>query len=108
MHGIFYIKVFICQDRLGNAIEKRVGFLETQVRHLKEAFAYVAADFSAEDADSATYDMPDGRKVSCQNERYRCVEPLFQPSLMHIGTRGIHELTHESVQVNGKPQNTSI
>eukprot|EP01043_Picozoa_sp_COSAG02_P002432 COSAG02_NODE_56_length_43700_cov_33.650765_3_plen_311_part_00 len=43
-------------------------------------------------------DCTGGQQILCQDKRHRCVEPLFEPSLL-LGPSsvGIHELTYESI-----------
>ena len=75
------------------------------MQDIKETMTYVVADFpgglkeSAEsNACEMNYEMPDGRKILIGNERFRCAEVLFQPSL--CGKRdvlGFHEQVHESI-----------
>ncbi|XP_072014357.1 actin, cytoplasmic-like [Amphiura filiformis] len=55
-----------------------------QLREMKEEFCFVSLDFEKE--------------RQANNERFRCPEALFQPSL--VGTKyttGIHEITYESI-----------
>merc|ERR1711998_237224 len=65
---------------------------------------YVALDFDSElraaqkSPDSEkTYELPDGNLVTIGNERFRCSEVLFQPSLMGREAGGIHEITFQSI-----------
>ena len=63
------------------------------VRDIKEGMMFIASDFEAEMArsknDQSTseesiereYMMPDGRKIKIGNERFRCPEILFKPSM---------------------------
>jgi len=75
------------------------------VQDIKETMTYVVPDFQGglkESEVSAVcemnYEMPDGRKILIGNERFRCPEILFQPSL--CGKRdiqGIHKQVDESI-----------
>ena len=75
------------------------------VQDIKETMTYVVADFQGGLKESAesnacemNYEMPDGRKVLIGNERFRCPEVLFQPSLAgKRDIKGFHEMLNESV-----------
>ena len=74
------------------------------VRDLKEKLSYVAFDFDSEmkaaaesSAKEKTYDLPDGNFITVGNERFRCAEVLFQPSLVGKEARGIHDTTFQSI-----------
>ena len=57
------------------------------VRLIKEQLTYVALDFDAEmkkfsSEGEKMYTLPDGRILKVGNQRFRCTEALFKPSLI--------------------------
>eukprot|EP00954_Amorphochlora_amoebiformis_P009527 740686-Amorphochlora_amoeboformis.AAC.1 len=44
-----------------------------------------------------TYELPDGQVITVGNERFRCPEALFKPSMMGLEDDGIDEATYKSV-----------
>ena len=74
------------------------------VREIKEEVAYVALDFDAEmqkSIDSSEvdtfYKLPDEQMITIGNERFRCPEVLFQPSMLGKECAGIHQQTFETI-----------
>lgn len=74
------------------------------VREIKESVAYVALDFDAEmqkSIDSSEvdtfYKLPDEQMITIGNERFRCPEVLFQPSMLGKECAGIHQQTFETI-----------
>merc|ERR1719393_86844 len=74
------------------------------IRDLKEKLCYIALDFDAElktaqesSDKEKTYEMPDGQMVKVCDERFRCPEVLFQPSLIGKEASGIHDTTYQSI-----------
>jgi actin len=74
------------------------------VRDIKEKLCYVATDFdhfmmiSKEDNRyEKVYELPDGNIMTVNDERFRCPEILFQPSLNGLKSEGIHVATHRSI-----------
>jgi actin-related protein len=73
------------------------------VRDIKEQLTYVALDYDEELELSKTtmidktYELPDGHVISVGNERFRCPEALFQPSLLGKETPGIHQQIFDTI-----------
>jgi len=60
------------------------------VRNVKEQLCYVALDFeeemtnSAKSANEEPFELPDGNVMQVGNQRFRCPEALFKPSLIGL------------------------
>ncbi|KAJ5073815.1 actin [Anaeramoeba ignava] len=71
---------------------------------IKEKLCYVSLDFDEDmellnnsNSIERNYELPDGSIITIGNERYRCTEPLFKPSLIGISQSGIHEMIYNSI-----------
>ena len=43
------------------------------------------------------YKLPDGQAITIGNERFRCSEAIFQPSLIGMESVGIHDICYNSI-----------
>jgi actin-related protein len=74
------------------------------VQDIKEKMCYTVENFdsSMKEAEEShacekNYELPDGRKILIGNERFRCPEILFNPSLAGIDCEGVHKYCYDSV-----------
>jgi actin, other eukaryote len=75
------------------------------VRDMKEKLAYVALDYHEEltqskSNSSATleaYELPDGTMIHLGNERFRCPEALFQPTLLGREVTGVQDCVNQAI-----------
>ncbi|KAL9979494.1 hypothetical protein ACROYT_G017168 [Oculina patagonica] len=75
------------------------------IRDIKEKLSYVALDFDREMRESETsvkceelYMLPDGQSIRVANERFRCPEVLFNPSMLGMDIVGIHESIYNCIR----------
>jgi len=76
-------------------------------RDIKEKLAFVAEDYQAalDDTEGTiypdlekTYQLPDGNIITIGNERFRCPEAMFKPSMIGLEQMGIHEAAFQTIQ----------
>ena len=67
---------------------------------IKEKICYVALDYEAElkSLEPYDYDLPDGNHIIIKDQRIRCPETIFNPSIMGKEGKGIAEICNESIQ----------
>lgn len=74
------------------------------VKDIKEKHCYVALDYDEEMKKAGaspeidvTYELPDGNLVNLGNERFRCPELLFNPTIIGKEFDGIANATYQSI-----------
>lgn len=67
------------------------------VRCMKEQHCYVALDPAKEFAEAINYKLPDGREIPLVDERWKCPEALFNPSIVGLEALGIGGIVWESI-----------
>ena len=88
--------------------ERGYSFMTTAereiARDIKEKLGYVALDFEEEMASyskdntkNSTYEMLNGQIFDIGNEKFRGIEPLFQPSFIGMSAAGVHETLYNSI-----------
>ena len=89
-------------------IEKGYSFNTTaeraMVRHIKEKLCNVAFDYDEEikkasfsTENEKSYELPDGQVITLGNERFRCPEAFFRPSLLKMESEGVHSYLFDSI-----------
>ena len=103
-----FLKKLLAQN--GGKIPKNI---ETKVlRDIKENYCYIAYDIDEElqKADhlndiEKSYFLPEGQELILSTQRFKCVEPLFDPQLLQIQSNGLPYLVNETIQKCGELKN---
>ena len=117
-HAVSPLRLAGCDltDHLKRIIAERGQWFNTTAEHealrdIKERHCYVALDYEQElqiakssPSIEMNYELPDGQIITIGDERFRCPEALFQPSLIckehcspDIPTIGIHQTCYNSI-----------
>ncbi len=69
------------------------------IKDIKESMCYVSSQkaLAASGSHRESYELADGQKVILSQERVRCPEALFQPTLAGVQQEGVHELIYRSL-----------
>lgn len=81
------------------------------VRQMKEQHCYVCMDPTVESevVEDVVHKLPDGREVVLNEERWRCPEALFTPTLAGLNeTMGVAQLVYDSICKSDIDNRTSL
>ena len=67
------------------------------VKDIKEKTCFLSTNFSKEDAEKLTYQLPDGSTIDLYSSRHQAPEALFRPDLLGSEADGIHQLLGSSI-----------
>ena len=81
-------------QKFSTTVEKEI------VKAIKEKACYVALDFEEElkSFEPFDYELPDGTHVIVKDQRIRCPEALFKPSMLGKEENGIGQTCYDSIQ----------
>ena len=68
------------------------------VKDIKEKSIYIPLNFEEERVESFSYELPDGNHIIVRDQRIRCPEVLFKPSMLGKEGLGIHDLCDLAIQ----------
>jgi len=69
-------------------------------RGVKEKLCFVAKDYEYESTQSVSerdYELPDGSVLKIGNERFRCPESLFKPTMINAKGDGVHNMLVDAI-----------
>ena len=94
-------------DYMQDLLKQRNIFFESSdmktVNYIKEKCCNIALDFETEmkvrekSKGIKTYDLPNGKDITIENEDISCPEILFNPALVHSECDGIHKSLFDSI-----------
>jgi len=93
-----YLAVLLSQRELNFT----TGAEMRTVSKIKEETSYVALDYEKElekepEELSKEFELPDKTKIKVQQERFKCLEPLFKPFLLELEGSGVPHILTETV-----------
>ncbi|KAK8860398.1 hypothetical protein M9Y10_012062 [Tritrichomonas musculus] len=99
-----YLKRLLLQSGIEIPDKKEMEIL----RDIKEKLCYVTSDLEEEQQKyehvneiEKTYQMPDGPEVHIGAQRFRSVEPLFDPRLIQIQSESLPQMIYETINKCG-------
>jgi actin-related protein len=74
-----------------------VGLVANYVLNIARSIAEFEAPIERPQLIEKSYELPDGQVITIGTERFRAVEPLFQPSVLGLDVGGLHVATYNSI-----------
>ena len=98
-------------DLAGRDLTEYMSFLLTEIgirfsttsekeiiKNIKEKACYIALDYENEEVEPFDYELPDGTHAIVKQQRIKCPEALFKPSLVGKEGLGIAQACYDSIQ----------
>eukprot|EP01091_Cochliopodium_minus_P016795 TRINITY_DN6395_c0_g1_i1.p1 TRINITY_DN6395_c0_g1~~TRINITY_DN6395_c0_g1_i1.p1 ORF type:complete len:315 (-),score=83.26 TRINITY_DN6395_c0_g1_i1:24-968(-) len=70
------------------------------VKKIKEKTCYVALDYAKEldsELKSVEFELPDKKIITLDQERFKCLEPLFKPAIIEMESPGVQHIVQDTV-----------
>ena len=70
------------------------------VKRIKEATSFVSTDYEKDlssNIETKEFELPDKTIIKVEQERFKCMEPLFKTALLEMEAPGVHQIVYDTV-----------